>query len=136
MNRVRLSLAALFTLLLASSIAFGSDPDVSKASRHDTSPGFSQMANRPSANGGGSNSQSSTARSARNPFSNPHSDPVASTFTGPLTSATAGTAFEGQSADGARPGSAVKNDNGLAYNAALTDNAPERTQESWLTQRL
>jgi hypothetical protein len=102
MTRVPFSVITFFAVTLSCSIAFGSQPDVIKASHHDTSPPFSQLASTPSANSSGSNAQTNTARPARNPYANPNSDPLASTFTGPLTSATAGTDFEGQSADDTR----------------------------------
>lgn len=90
------------TLLFCVSAAFASGPDVIKASHHDTSPAFSQLATAPSANTGGNNAQTNTARATRAPFSNPNGDSVASTFTGALTGVTAGASFEGQSANDTR----------------------------------
>jgi hypothetical protein len=103
MNHSIVSRALVLTFLcLASSIAYAGNPHVITASRHDTSPPFSQVSTTPSSNTGGTNSQTNPARPARSPFSNPKGDSVASTFTGPLRGVTAGVNFEGQSADDTR----------------------------------
>jgi len=85
---------------LTPSSAFADNPNVIPASKHDTSPPLSQLAKGASANSSGkSKSQVPTARPTRAPFTSASSDPVASTFTGPLTNVTPGVNFEGQSAN-------------------------------------
>lgn len=101
MNRSSVSiLIVVLSISFLTSTAFaGNSPDVIKASKHDTSPAFSQLATTPSNNTAGANAETNTARpTSSSLLNNPNSDPVASTFTGPLTTATAGTDFEGQSA--------------------------------------
>jgi hypothetical protein len=88
-----------FLFLVASvSFALASNPDVIKASRHDVSPPLSQMVVGASSNGGGSNSQTPTARSAGAIINSPNPDPVATPLTGPLTGVTKLLDFDGQSA--------------------------------------
>jgi hypothetical protein len=84
------------------SLALASNPDVIKASRHDVSPPFSQMAVGAPANGGGSNSQTPTARSTGALITNPNPDPVAAPLAGPLTGVTSLLDFDGQSAQNNR----------------------------------
>jgi hypothetical protein len=79
-------------------LAVANGPDVIKASRHDVSPPFSQMAIGASSNGGGSDTQSPTARPTGAMISNPNSDPVAAPLAGPLTGVTLLSNFDGQSA--------------------------------------
>jgi hypothetical protein len=91
----------LFTfifMLVSGLFAFASNPDVIKTSHHDVSPPFSQMAVGASSNGGGSDSQTLSARSTGAMISNPNSDPVAAPFAGPLTGVTSFLNFDGQSA--------------------------------------
>jgi hypothetical protein len=103
MIRTQVSRTSIFALLCsAASLAYAAKPAVITASHHDTSPAFSQMASNQSTNNGADNNQINLARPTRAPFSNPHDDSVASTFTGPLTGVTAGASFEGQSADDTR----------------------------------
>jgi hypothetical protein len=88
-----------FTFVLVSvSLALAGNPDVIKASRNDVSPPLSQMVVGASSNGGGSNSQTPTARATGAPITNPNSDPVAAPFAGPLTGVTSFLNFDGQSA--------------------------------------
>ena len=99
MNRLCSVLALIFGLLiLGSSLAYGDNPGVITASKHDTSPPLSQLAQAGSKISGGSNKQSPTARPTRAPFNSSQSDAVASTFAGPLTNVSPGVNFEGQSA--------------------------------------
>ena len=99
MNRLCSVLALIFGLfILGSSLAYGGNPDVITASKHDTSPPLSQLAQAGSKISGGSNKQSPTARPTRAPFNSSQSDAVASTFAGPLTNVSPGVNFEGQSA--------------------------------------
>ena len=91
-------LFSLIFVLLSASIAFAGDPDVIKASHHDVSPPFSQMAVGASSNGGGRDNQNITARSTGALISNPNSDPLATTFAGPLSGVTSALNFDGQSA--------------------------------------
>src|SRR5216684_8095693 len=83
---------------LCGPLAFANNPDVIKASRHDVSPPFSQMAIGASSNGGGSDTQSPTARPTGAMITNPNSDPVAAPLAGPLTGVTLLSNFDGQSA--------------------------------------
>jgi len=83
---------------LCGPLAFANNPDVIKASRHDVSPPFSQMAIGASSNGGGSDAQSPTARPTGGKITNPNSDPVAAPLAGPLTGVTLLSNFDGQSA--------------------------------------
>ena len=88
-----------FLFVLASaSVALASNPDVIKASHHDVSLPLSHMVVGASSNGGGSNSQTPSARSTGALITNPKSDPVAAPFAGPLTSVTSFLDFDGQSA--------------------------------------
>jgi hypothetical protein len=73
-------------------------PDVIKASHHDVSPPFSQMAIGASSNGAGSDNQTPTARATGAMINNPNSDPVAAPLAGALTAVTSGLNFDGQSA--------------------------------------
>jgi hypothetical protein len=99
MNRLCPVLALVFGLLvLGSPLAYGSNPDVITASKHDTSPPLSQLAQSSPNTSGGPNQQTPTARPTRAPFSSSQTDAVASTFAGPLTDVTPGVNFEGQSA--------------------------------------
>lgn len=70
--------------LASVSLALASNPDVIKASRHDVSPPLSQMAVGASSSGGGSNSQTATARATGAMITNPNTDPVAAPLAGPL----------------------------------------------------
>jgi len=72
--------------------------DEIKASRHDTSLPLSRMVIGGSSNGGGSNSQSPTARATGAMITNPNSDPVAAPLAGPLTGVSVLSNFDGQSA--------------------------------------
>ena len=94
--------SAIVPLLLLAASAYGRNPDVRIAAKHDTSPPFSQLASGGAANSGGSDKQAPTARPTRAPFENANNDPVASTFTGPLSAFTPGVNFEGQSANDTR----------------------------------
>jgi hypothetical protein len=99
MNRSSPVLTLVFGLTLgASSFAYGGDPKVIAASKHDTSPPLSQLANGSSKISEGSNNQTPTARPTRAPFASSQNDAVASTFAGPLTNVSPGVNFEGQSA--------------------------------------
>lgn len=89
---------SLTFLLVSVSLALARNPDVIKASRNDVSPPLSQMAVGASSNGGGSNSQTPTARATGAPITNPNSDPVAAPFAGPLSGVTSLLNFDGQSA--------------------------------------
>jgi hypothetical protein len=90
------SLAAL--LMLATNVAFGSNPDVIKASHHDTSASFSQLASQSAATSNGTNHQTNTARPTGPAISSGTSDPVAAPLTGPLSDVTSLLNFDGQSA--------------------------------------
>jgi hypothetical protein len=79
-------------------LAFANNPDVIKVSHHDVSPALSQMAIGASSNGGGSDTQSPTARATGSMFTNPNSDPVAAPLAGPLSGVTTFLNFDGQSA--------------------------------------
>lgn len=98
---VRSSLVGfLFPFLLAvfaTSSAHAGGPDVIKASRHDVSLPFSQMAIA-SSNGNGSNGQTPNARATGGALSNSNPDPVAAPLAGPLTGVTSLLNFDGQSA--------------------------------------
>jgi hypothetical protein len=83
---------------LSVTVALAGNPDVIKASHNDVSPPLSQMVVGASSNGGGSNSQTPTARSTGPMIANPNSDPVAAPFAGPLMGVTAFLNFDGQSA--------------------------------------
>jgi hypothetical protein len=83
---------------LCGPLAFANNPDVIKDSHHDVSPALSQMAIGASFNGGGSDSQSPTARATGAMISNPNADPVAAPLSGPLTGVTLLSNFDGQSA--------------------------------------
>lgn len=72
--------------------------DEIKASRHDTSLPLSRMVIGGSSNGGGSNSQSPTARATGAMITNPNPDPVAAPLAGPLRGVTVFNNFDGQSA--------------------------------------
>src|SRR6266568_1842875 len=72
--------------------------DEIKASRHDTSLPLSRMVIGASTNGGGSDSQSLTARATGAPITNANPDPVAAPLAGPLTGVTGFLNFDGQSA--------------------------------------
>lgn len=74
-------------VLMSASLALAGNPDVIKASRNDVSSPLSQMAVGASFSGGGSDSQTPTAR-ATGPMTNPNSDPVAAPLAGPLRGAT------------------------------------------------
>ncbi|HYU47030.1 MAG TPA: hypothetical protein VEK84_12750 [Terriglobales bacterium] len=88
-----------FLFLFASvSLVLASNPDVTKASRHDVSPPLSQMAIGASSNGGGSNRQTPTARATGAIITNPNSDPVAAPLAGPLTGVNSLLNIDGQSA--------------------------------------
>jgi hypothetical protein len=89
-------------LLLSSSLVYGGNPDVTVASKHDTSPPLSQLAGGSSRISGVSNSQTPTARPTRAPFRSSKTDSVASTLAGPLANVSTGVNFEGQSADDTR----------------------------------
>jgi hypothetical protein len=84
--------------LLSVSLARAGNPDVIKASRHDVSPPLSQMAVGASFNGGGSDSQTPTARDTGAMITNPNSDPVAAPLAGHLAGVTSILDFDGQSA--------------------------------------
>src|SRR5713226_8212290 len=87
------------TFLLGSvSLSLAGNPDVIKASHNDVSPPLSQMVIGASSNGGGSDSQTPTARATGAMITNPNSDPVAAVFAGPLTGVTSFLDFDGQSA--------------------------------------
>ncbi len=91
----------LFPFLLivfATSSAVAGGPDVIKASRHDVSLPFSQMAIAALSKGNGSNGQTPTARATGAPLTNPHADPVAAPLAGPLSGVTSLNNFDGQSA--------------------------------------
>jgi len=103
MNRSIVSRALIVAFLcLPPSVAYAGNPHVITPSHHDASPPFSQLATSLVSNTGGTNKQMNLARPTRSPFSNPKSDSVASTFTGPLSGVTAGVNFDGQSADDTR----------------------------------
>jgi hypothetical protein len=85
-------------VLVSVSLALAGNPDVIKASRHDVSPPLSQMVIGASSNGGGSDSQTLTARATGAMITNPNSDPVAAPLAGPLTGVTSILNFDGQSA--------------------------------------
>jgi hypothetical protein len=85
-------------VLVSGLFAVASNPDVIKASHHDVSPPFSQMAMGASSKGGGSDSQTPSARSTGAVITNPYSDPVAAPLAGPLTDVTTFLNFDGQSA--------------------------------------
>ncbi len=87
----------VFTLLCVS-LALAANPDVIKASRHDTSLPLSQMAIGATFNGIGSNSRIATARATGAPIASTKADPVAAPLAGPLTSVTSLLNFDGQSA--------------------------------------
>jgi len=72
--------------------------DEIKASRHDTSLPLSRMVIGASSNGGGSDSQSPTARVTGALITNAYPDPVAAPLAGPLTGVTSLLNFDGQSA--------------------------------------
>ncbi|MGZ4813595.1 MAG: hypothetical protein ACXVZI_12570, partial [Terriglobales bacterium] len=91
-------LVPLLLIVTAASSAVAGDPDVIKASRHDVSLPLSHMTIGASSNGGGSNSQASTARATRAPINNPKADPVAAPLAGPLAGVTSLSNFDGQSA--------------------------------------
>src|SRR5581483_11828416 len=95
-------LACSICMLLLTTLAAASNPDVIKASHHDRSPAFSQLATMPSAHKGGNSGQTNSARPTRAPLNNASSDPVASPFTSPAANVTAGVSFEGQSANDTR----------------------------------
>src|SRR5712692_4723891 len=79
-------------------LALANNPAVIKASRHDVSPPLSRMVIGASSNGGGSDSQTPTARATGAMITNPNSDPVAAPLAGPLTGVTSFLDFDGQSA--------------------------------------
>ncbi len=85
-------------VLVSVSGALAGNPGVIKASHNDVSPPLSQMVVGASSNGGGSDSQTLTARATGAMISNPNSDPVAAPFAGPLTGVTSFLDFDGQSA--------------------------------------
>src|SRR5258707_15283656 len=91
-------LFSFFFLLVSVPFALASNPDVIKASHNDVSPPLSQLATGASSSGGGSDSQTPTARSTGAMITNPNSDPVAAPLAGPLTGVTAFLNFDGQSA--------------------------------------
>ena len=90
--------SCVFFTLVTVSLAMAGNPDVIKASRHDTSLPLSQMVVGASSNAGGSNSQIPTARATRASITNPNTDPVAAPLAGPLTGVTPLLNFEGKSA--------------------------------------
>lgn len=90
-------LPAILLLVIYVPLAQAKDPDVIKASHHDVSAPFSQMALSTSPSGGNS-SQSPIARATGNALSNANPDPVAAPLAGPLTGVTVGLNFDGQSA--------------------------------------
>jgi len=89
---------SLLFILVSVSFAVAGNPDVVKASHHDTSPPLSQMAIAASSIVGGSDSQLPPARATGALITNPNSDPVAAPLAGPLTGVTPFLNFDGQSA--------------------------------------
>src|SRR5229473_4233968 len=79
-------------------LALANNPDVIKASGHDVSPPLSRMVIGASSNGGGSDSQSPTARATGAMITNANPDPVAAPLSGPLSGVTTFLNFDGQSA--------------------------------------
>jgi hypothetical protein len=90
-------LASLPFVVLSISFAFAGSPDVIRASHHDVSAPLKQMMTGASF-GGGSNSQTPTARATGAMITNPNADPVAAPFAGSLTDVTSVLNFDGQSA--------------------------------------
>jgi hypothetical protein len=85
-------------VFISVSLALASSPDVIKASHNGVSPPLSQMVIGASSSGGGSDSQTPTARATGALITNPNPDPVATPFAGPLTGVTTLLDFDGQSA--------------------------------------
>ncbi len=91
-------LVAFLFAVVCVPLALGNGPDVIKASHKDVSPPLAQMAIGSSAKSGGSDTQNITARPTGALISNPHSDPVAAPFAGPLSGVSLISNFDGQSA--------------------------------------
>src|SRR5438270_5863187 len=121
-NPVPQCLASLVFVVLFVSVAFAGGPDVIRASHNDVSPPLKQMAIIGSSSSGGSNSQTSTARSTSALITNPNSDPVAAPFAGTLTGVTSFLNFDGQSAQDNR------NLFGFAFVPPYTNGAVGATQ--------
>ncbi len=91
-------LVAFLFAVVCVPLALGNGPDVIKASHKDVSPPLAQMAIGSSSKSGGSDTQNITARPTGALISNPHADPVAAPFAGPLSGVSLITNFDGQSA--------------------------------------
>jgi len=72
-------------VFLSVPLALAENPDVIKGSRKDVSPPLSRMAIGSSSNGGGSDSQTPTARATGAMITDPNSDPVAAPLAGRIS---------------------------------------------------
>src|SRR3954463_14759499 len=95
-RKVHIVLALILMLALAQSALAAAN--VLKASRHDVSKPFSQLATQNGPPSKGNDKEREDAFSTGNDIQNPNSDPVATSFAGALKGVTLNASFEGQSA--------------------------------------
>ncbi|HET7108404.1 MAG TPA: hypothetical protein VFI38_16440 [Candidatus Acidoferrum sp.] len=96
--RYTLPLVAVLFAAVSGPRALGNGPDVLKASRHDVSHPFSQMAIGASSKSGERDTEINAPRPTGALISNPHADPVAAPFAGPISGVSLISNFDGQSA--------------------------------------